>query len=251
MCTLIVFHRVFDDAPLALAVNRDEEYARPSAPPGWWEERDPPLLAPRDERGGGTWMGANPHGVWVGVTNRHAGEVDPGRRSRGLLCLDLLEVASAERAVHRIASLERPYNPFHLVSGDGKEAWLVEYEGGEADARRLGEGVHVITNRPPKEAEEEPKAKRAWALLGEAGLWPLPLGGAAPPDLEERLGAILADHGREGADAICLHGGRYGTRSAAVWRIRPPEGDEEAGIRLEFADGPPCTARFETVYGVE
>lgn len=246
MCTLIAFHRVWADAPLVVAVNRDEAYDRPSSPPRWWD--DPPVLAPRDEEAGGTWMGANREGLWVGITNRRGEDEEPGRRSRGMLCLDLLDAPDSTEVTERIATLEEPYNPFHLVAGDGRRLLLIEYEGGESESRALAEGVHLVTNRPPGGSEGEPKVDRARALLGEVGLWPVPLGGDAPPDLEDRLGAVLADHGRKGSDALCLHGGRYGTRSAAVWRIRPPgdaEGNAEVG--LAFADGPPCSAGLEKV----
>lgn len=246
MCTLIAFHRVWDDAPLVVAVNRDEAYERPSAPPAWIEG-EPSILAPRDERAGGTWMGATAAGLWIGLTNRHEGDVDPGRRSRGLLCLDLLGEESPAAVVERVESMEEPYDPFHLVAGDGRSLWRVEYDGGLRGSDELSPGCHVVTNRPSGAAEEEPKVARARALLGEAGLWPLPPGGDAPTELEERLAAVLADHGRKGFDALCLHGGRYGTRSAAVWRIRPAGPDEDPGIRLAFADGPPCSAIFEWV----
>ena len=62
MCTLIAFHRVWTDAPLVVATNRDEAYDRPSAPPRWLDG-EPAVLAPLDERAGGTWMGASRGGV--------------------------------------------------------------------------------------------------------------------------------------------------------------------------------------------
>lgn len=258
MCTLIAFHRAWEDAPLVLAVNRDEAYGRPSRPPEW-SEGSPRILAPRDERAGGTWMGANEKGLWVGVTNRHAGSVEEGRRSRGLLCLDLLAHADPGAVVERVGGLDEPYDPFHLVTGDGRSLWSVEYADGVADAREREPGCWVVTNRPSEEPGAEPKRGRVAALLERVGLpapGPLVDGarGLAPPDLEARLGRILADHGREGPDALCLHGGRYGTRSAAVWRIggsrvargrgRPGGSGASIGpkIRLAFAAGPPCSA---------
>ena len=89
---------------------------------------------------------------------------------------------------------------------------------------------------------------RAWRILYDSGLWPLERGRDAPVDLEARLAVVLGDHGREGRDAICLHGGRYGTRSAAVWRIAPPESTTgRARIALAFADGPPCSTEFTAI----
>jgi uncharacterized protein with NRDE domain len=238
VCTLIAFHRVWDDAPLVIAVNRDEAYDRPASPPSRVGSR-PAVLMPRDERAGGTWMGAAEGGLWVGLTNRRGGEEDPARRSRGLLCLDLLQEPDPESVGARVTVLDQPYNPFNLVAGDRESLLLVEYADGTARRRRLPPGCHVVTNRPFDETVGEPKAGRARQLLAQAGLWPERLGGRAPGGLDERLASTLGDHGIAGADALCLHGGRYGTRSAAVWRM------ERDGIALAYADGPPCCTSFE------
>ena len=249
MCTLIAFHGVWADAPLVVATNRDEAYDRPSEPPGW-HGGEPAVLAPRDERAGGTWMGANSRGLWIGLTNRRAGSNDPGLRSRGLLCRDLLHAGSATEAVSRLEALRERYNPFHVVAADADRIVLVEYESGRPDVRPLRPGCDVVTNRPSDEHAEEPKARRVWRLLYDSGLWPADRGGTAPADLEAGLAAVLADHGTEGRDALCLHGERYGTVSAAIWRIAWPSGAAgEPDIRLAFADGPPCTTPFEAVEG--
>lgn len=247
MCTLVAFHRIWDDLPLVVAVNRDEAYDRPSAPPAWID-RDPAVLLPRDERAGGTWMGATAAGLWVGLTNRRGAE-RPDRRSRGLLTLELLKAADPAAVVERIERLDRPYNPFNLVAGDGRSLAVVEYEGERARTRWLEPGCHLVTNRPLDETAAEPKAIRVRSLLAEAGLDEAATGapGPAPAGLVAALAAILADHGRVGRDAVCLHGGGYGTRSAAVWRFGPPGGPPSARVRLAFADGPPCSAPFEEV----
>lgn len=243
MCTLIAFHQVWNDAPLVVATNRDEAYDRPSAPPRWLDG-EPAALAPLDERAGGTWMGANERGLWVGLTNRRAEAHDPCLRSRGLLCRELLGAESAVAAVARLESLDERYNPFHVVVADPERMVLVEHEAGRSAARRLPPGCHLVTNRPFDETPEEPKARRAWRLLYRSGLWPVEGGSHAPPDLESRLTAVLGDHGEEGRDAICLHGGRYGTKSAAVWRISPSEPPRAARVTLAFAAGPPCSTAF-------
>lgn len=241
MCTLIAFHRVWDDAPLVIAVNRDEAYDRPSSPPARYGS-DPAVLMPRDDRAGGTWMGATGAGKWVGLTNRRGNGDDPARRSRGLLCMDLLRAPGPAAVAEWVAALDRPYNPFNLVAGDVETLLLVEYAEGRARTRRLPPGCHVVTNRPFDETTGEPKTRRAWALLDEAGLRPAHPGGRVPDGIDERLASILADHGILGPDALCLHGGSYGTRSGAVWRIRP------GGIELAYADGPPCCTSFERFF---
>ena len=195
-------------------------------------------------------MGASRRGLWIGLTNRRAAVNDPGLRSRGLLCRDLLQAASAAEAVSRLESLGERYNPFHVVVADAERIVLFEYESGRADVRVLRSGCHIVTNQPYDEHSEEPKARRAWRLLYDAELWPAERGRPSPIDLVARLAAILGDHGVEGKDALCLHGDRYGTRSAAIWRIAWPDGGAgEPDIRLSFADGPPCTTLFAAVEG--
>jgi hypothetical protein len=244
MCTLIAFHRVWRDQPLVVATNRDEAYGRPSAPPRWTGTR-PSVLAPVDERAGGTWMGANERGLWVGLTNRRSGTDDPRLRSRGLLCRELLELDSAATAAAALESLTEPYNPFHVVVADAERMILIEHDAGGSAARRLAPGCHLVTNRPSDRTPEEPKARRVWRLLYRSALWPVERGAPAPADLEDRLRAVLADHGDSRDEAVCLHGTTGGTKSAAVWRIAPPEdAGGPARIALAFADGPPCVTPF-------
>jgi hypothetical protein len=243
VCTLIAFHRVWPDLPLVVATNRDEAYDRPSEPPRWNADA-PRALTPLDGRAGGTWMGANERGLWVGLTNRRGGEDDPSRRSRGLLCRDLLRAADTAGTLAMLDSSETPYNPFHVLLADGERMFLAEHDGGGIRVRELPEGCHLITNRPYEETGDEPKAGRVWRLLNQGGLWPAARDEAAPDDLEDRLIGLLADHGQRGPDAICLHGGSYGTKSSGVWTMTRPE-KGRARISLRFADGPPCSTPFQ------
>src|SRR4051812_6070784 len=116
MCTLIAAVHVFADMPLVIAANRDERTSRPARPPFLWpDERRPRLLAPRDEQAGGSWLGLNDLGLFVGITNRAGVALDPSRRSRGALVMDALRAPSAGDLHARLAALDaRAYNPFHL-----------------------------------------------------------------------------------------------------------------------------------------
>ena len=251
MCTLIAFHHVWRDLPLVVATNRDEAYDRPSTPPRRLPG-PPRALAPVDERAGGTWMGANERGLWVGLTNRRTGSDDPSLRSRGLLCLDLLSAGGATDAVARLESVDERYNPFHVVVADAGRMFLVEHDAAGTRARPLLPGCHPVTNRPFDETGDEPKVARVRWLLSRHGLWPVELGSLPPADLEARLMALLGDHGERGPDAICLHGGRHGTKSAAVWRIALPAADgDPARVSVAFAGGPPCSTSFSPFRGVE
>jgi hypothetical protein len=190
-------------------------------------------------------MGANEIGLWVGLTNRRSGTDDARLRSRGLLCRELLDLAGAAEAAAALESLPEPYNPFHAVVADAERMILIEHDAGDFAARRLAPGCHLVTNRPFDRTPEEPKAGRVWRLLYRSGLWPVERGAPAPADLEEKLRAVLGDHGESRDEAVCLHGKTGGTKSAAVWRVAPPEtASGPARIALAFADGPPCVTPF-------
>src|SRR4051794_17141205 len=96
MCTLVVAAHVFEGQPLVVVANRDERLDRASSPPSIWPGG---FLAPRDDVAGGTWLGVNPSGVFVGITNRYLGPQDPARLSRGAIVAEALALPSA-RAIH-------------------------------------------------------------------------------------------------------------------------------------------------------
>ena len=86
MCTLAIYFRMLPDYPLVVAANRDEQYDRPSAPPQRLDTV-PTIIAGRDLRAGGTWLGINRHGLLAAMLNRriNGGLPAPDARSRGLL----------------------------------------------------------------------------------------------------------------------------------------------------------------------
>ena len=88
---------MFEDFPLIVAANRDEHYDRPSAAASLIETT-PKIIAGRDLRAGGTWLGVNSAGLMVGILNRHLDGQNflvADARSRGLLCMPLTKSASA------------------------------------------------------------------------------------------------------------------------------------------------------------
>jgi uncharacterized protein with NRDE domain len=241
VCTLIVAWRVFEDAPVCVAANRDEAADRPSVPPRRWDT-DPPVVAPRDERAGGTWLGYNAEGVLAAITNRwKPGE---GERSRGLLVADTLGERSARRAADRIEAelREREYAPCHLLVADDENCLLAVHDGGDrSNVRRLDPGVHVVVNvgfdgewfvpdrrrsfgrRQADNAERVREALRAESDEG-ASTW------------IDRAGTVLGDH----EYGVCIHGDGFGTRSSSLVRL----GTERV---FQYADGPPCETSFRRV----
>src|SRR5262245_10355038 len=112
MCTLIAAFQQWPALPLLVAANRDEALARPALGPMCWDGA-PRFVAPRDEKAGGSWLGLNEHGLFVGITNRAGSSADPGGRSRGLLVTAALAERSARELNHRLQGTDpHAYNSF-------------------------------------------------------------------------------------------------------------------------------------------
>jgi len=229
MCTLIALHRPYPRVPLLVAANRDEYLDRPAAGPALGEHGARRVLAPRDLRAGGTWLGLNDCGVFAALTNRPNPKPDPARRSRGLLVLDALAQPTAGRAAEALAALPaRAYNPFNLFVSDGEEAFVAVYQDGPR-VTELAPGVHVIGNADPDD-RSAPKIARLLDAAERVA--------AGPREWWlEGLAAVCRGHDGEGPlGAACVHHGGYGTRSSTLLRI---DGDP-ARSELRFSDGPPC-----------
>ncbi|GAA0194481.1 NRDE family protein [Halobaculum roseum] len=242
MCTLTLAWRVFDEATVVVAANRDEAYGRPSERPA---DRGDGVIAPRDARAGGTWMGVTRDGLFVGITNRWV-DGPAGERSRGLLVDDCLRAASADAAARLVeeSCREHGYDGFNLVLADAEAALLLEWDG-HLTVTEFDPGVHVVGNtgydghyfeppaRPEAGAEEARNATRLRTELA-------PESGESADAWLDRAGAALGDH-RFG---VCVHDEArgFGTVSSSLVRL-----GSAGEIRYEHADGPPCETAFEPV----
>jgi uncharacterized protein with NRDE domain len=90
MCLIFLAWRRHPDYRLVVAANRDEFYARPTAPAGYWPG-EPDVLAGRDLEGGGTWLGVTRAGRFAALTNYRRGDGHiPDAPTRGRLVSDFL-----------------------------------------------------------------------------------------------------------------------------------------------------------------
>ncbi len=253
MCTLIAIHRQISGAPLVIAANRDEYHDRPAAAPACIQHPDGgTILAPRDLRAGGTWLGLNPDGVFAAITNRPNPQPDASRRSRGLLVLDALAFSSAAKAAAKFESLGPDlYNPFNLFVADSNDAFVVVSHAGQVRVERLEPGVHVIGNAEPNDLSH-PKTRRTLAsvrsLVGEDA------GTAAAKSCDQlmaALGELCRSHDTSEATteslaplgAICVHHEGYGTRSSTLLRL----GEDPQQSELYYSDGAPCVTPYENL----
>jgi uncharacterized protein with NRDE domain len=237
MCTLILLDRCFPQAPLVVAANRDEYLDRPAEKPALCQSGNRKVLAPRDLRAGGTWLGVNDAGLFAALTNRPCGTPDPSRRSRGLVVFEALAEASAADLLAAFETLpERAYNPFNFFASDGKEAFVATYEG-ELRVTRLAPGPHVVGNGDP-DSRDIPKIAR---LLARAER-------IAEGDVDEALEALAElcrsheeDEQLGPLGDTCVHAGGYGTRSSTLIRLGPDASRNE----FRHAEGAPCQTEYE------
>ena len=107
MSLLAVLYRLVPESPILVAANREEYYDRPSQSPSI-QSGKPRVLCGLDQRAGGTWLGVNQHGLFVGLCNRRSSGGDTfGNRSRGLLAREVLRCTSARKEIGRASCRER------------------------------------------------------------------------------------------------------------------------------------------------
>ena len=119
MCLILFAHERHPRYRLVLAANRDEFYGRPTAPARFWDEA-PDLLAGRDLKGGGTWLGVSRGGRFAAITNyREPGFHEKDAPSRGALVADFLLGQDEPGAyLEVLAPTADRYNGFNLLVGD-------------------------------------------------------------------------------------------------------------------------------------
>ncbi|MFC4360150.1 NRDE family protein [Halobium salinum] len=243
MCTLTLAWQVFEDAPVVVAANRDEALDRPSEPPRARDFDGTAVVAPADAQAGGTWVGYNEHGLFVGVTNRWVGGL-AAERSRGLLVRDALRQGSADAAVRMVedAVADHEYDGFNLVVADAESATLLEWDG-HLHVREYAPGVHVVVNVGTDDSffvpDRRPEAGRQQAENARTVREALdPRAGETADDWLDRAADVLGDH----EYGVCVHGVGYGTVSSCLIRL-----GRDGSRRYEFAPGPPCTTDFDPV----
>ena len=228
MCTLIGLHRTVPGFGLVIGMNRDEDRLRPAEPPQMLPG-PPPLVAPRDARAGGTWIGVNEAGLIAALSNRR-GKSSTTARSRGLLMLDVLKQANARAAE---ITLEREvaaheYNFFNLFAATREEIRFFSYDG-QLHMARGREGLNVLTNAGGN-PEGDPKVATIRSLAGDGKL---PTGEKAIRWLE----STLRHHGGEGSAPLCIHFPGGGTVSSTILAL---DNADPAQHVLLYANGSPC-----------
>jgi uncharacterized protein with NRDE domain len=243
MCLLVLAWQAHPRYRLVVAANRDEYHERPAAPLAKWPEA--PLIAGRDLRAQGTWLGLDRARRFAVVTNfRELQRPRAAAPSRGgLIPQYLTDTAGASEFLERLEPQAAGYAGFNLLLAD---TTTLAYGSNRATPfqRALPPGVYGLSNELLD--TPWPKLQRVRAGFEE---WLRTTGGGAA-----QLFALLNDRRQAGSDGagtgglprewqqvlsapFVLHP-VYGTRCSTVVLLEP-HGAVYLGERRFDAAGEP------------
>jgi uncharacterized protein with NRDE domain len=256
MCLILFAHEPDSRYRLALAANRDEFYARPTAPAAFWEEA-PEVLAGKDLKSGGTWMGVTRDGKVAAVTNfRKPGEEQREAPSRGHLVSDfLMNSKSPDEFLGNLRSRAQNYNGFNLLLGNAEGLWW--YSNRDERPKEVDPGIHGLSNHlldTPWPKVKRGKRALERLLIGEEEITPeqvFPiLEDRSPADVDELPDTGVGLELERALSAPFIRSPNYGTRSSTVLLIEHsgnvifversfnPKGESHKETRYEFCVEP-------------
>lgn len=256
MCLLVVAWLSHPRYRLIVAGNRDEFHDRPAAPLGWWCDV-PDVLAGRDLRAGGTWLGvARSDRIGIVTNFRHVEALAPAAApSRGELVPRFLREGRDPGAflddLHVTADR---FAGFNLLLGDS--ATLLYYSNAvRQPPRALPAGIYGLSNHQLDEpwpklvqtrqrfaaalAHDDPTPESLFVMLGDhapATTGDLPATGL-PEDLERALAAPFVRHERYGTRCSTLVLVEQDGRTRVHERRFDAAGAQTGSSRFEFGGG--------------
>jgi uncharacterized protein with NRDE domain len=146
MCLIVFAWRASRSVRLAVAANRDEFFARETAPAAFWADM-PDVLAGRDLRSGGTWLGVTRTGRFAALTNFRdlSAPKKDAATSRGALVAEFLRGEETPRGfLSRIRGRAPSFEGFNLLVSDDDELW--SFSNVEGDPVSVAPGIYGLSN---------------------------------------------------------------------------------------------------------
>ncbi len=188
MCLIAFAWQAHPDFPLVVAANRDEWRERPAAPAHWWPD-SPDLLAGKDLKADGTWLGVTRTGRFAALTNfRDPSDRKSGAPTRGKLVSDYLQgsLGPAEY-LDTLRAHAAAFEGFNLLVGDASSLYCFSNRGAAIES--VAPGVHALSNHTLD--EPWPKVEKSKSAL-EAILQAKMAGEARPASISPYLPVAAA-----------------------------------------------------------
>lgn len=144
MCLIVFALNQHPKYALILGANRDEFFERLTLPAGWWKSK-PPILAGKDERGGGTWLGLNRYGKLAALTNyRLPQKLEYKPPSRGKIVTDFLfQPKNIKQYLTTLKVKSKLYDGFNLLLYQAKQ---MTYFSNQAEKQILKPDYYALSN---------------------------------------------------------------------------------------------------------
>ncbi|HSN71338.1 MAG TPA: NRDE family protein [Steroidobacteraceae bacterium] len=252
MCLLAFAWKSHPRYHLVLAGNRDEFHDRAATPLGWWPD-DPRILAGRDERAGGTWLGVARSGRIGVITNFRDLEqpVTDAPSRGGLIPRFLTGATSPKEFLDDLRATSTRYAGFSLLTGGPRALYYLSNRG-MPEPRALAPGIYALSNHlldTPWHKVERVRERLRQALVQDtvdaeslfaalddrepAPVNELPATGLSP-EWERLVSAPFIVHPRYGTRCSTVLIVERSGRTVVIERRFDPTGTETGRTRQEF-----------------
>ena len=248
MCLILIALNAHPAYKLIIASNRDEFFDRPATGIHFWENT-PDLLAGKDLRDGGTWLGITKQGRIATITNyRDPALLKTDAPSRGRFVLEfLLSHETPEEFIKKNIEFAHKCNGFNLILGERNR--LYWYSNVVGKCRRLAPAIYGLSNHLLD--TPWPKVTRAKTALQELiseKSQPLPedlftiLSDRSMADDRELPDTGISTEWEKRLSSIFIPGPVYGTRSSTLLFL----GHDDRVTVMERVFGPDSTPVTDT-----
>lgn len=224
MCLIVFAYKMQPGVPLVFAGNRDEFYKRPTEKAHIWSTT-PAVIAGKDIKAGGTWLGLSSDGRVAAITNyRDMNQIKPNAPSRGHIVKDALTSPhSTEQYLEQLKRVAEEYNGFNLITGNREK--LFYFNNQTMQVKELKPGIYSLSNAflntpwPKSEwakehfkqildsGEQEPD--RFFSMLKNSDTYPL----------EKLPETGLSNEMEKAVSAVFIKTEGYGSRSSTVIKL--------------------------------
>ncbi|MFH5831777.1 NRDE family protein [Halalkalibaculum sp. DA3122] len=221
MCLIAFSYKQHPQYDLVFIANRDEFYERPTRKARFWDE-EPDILAGKDLKAGGTWMGITRDGRLSALTNyRDMANRKENAPSRGHLVRNFLAGDIApESYLQQLHSKAEQYNGFNLLVGSIHNLMYYSNKTGQPvslDAGLYGLSNHLLDTPWPKTERSKKQLSEVIRqdTIDESSLFEILKNDQAAPDSRLPDTGLSRDLERA-VSPIFIATEEYGTRCSTI-----------------------------------